>query len=205
LRQRREERRLTIDDVAVALRVPPKQLRALEAGEMGVFSANIYARGAYLKYADYLGVPDRRMQVSFLRALSAASAPVPLRLHMPVSWFSSLLTPRFILSAVGALIAALVGGYIALQVGSFFRLPDLAVLEPASDLVASTEVIIQGQAELGADVYVNEEQVILGERGQFETVMFIRPGINVLRVEARNAAGRSRVVERNLLLPRRDI
>ena len=70
LREARLARRLTVDDVAVRIRIPPKQLRALEEGNLTVFSAEIYAKGAYTKYASYLGVDSKDAWHYFLRTLA---------------------------------------------------------------------------------------------------------------------------------------
>ncbi len=48
----------------------------------------------------------------------------------------------------------------------------------------------------------NGDAIVLGADGLFEVPMFLHPGINVVQIEAKNAAGRTRTITRNLLMPR---
>lgn len=202
LQAAREQRGLTLADVSTALHIPVKHLRCLEEGDLSGFAAEVYARGAFERYADYLGVRAEQTQRAFLRVLSGAREYVPLRVHRPRPWLTALLTPRWILAGVIACIALLVGSYIMWQVQSFLRLPALELLEPHSPVIVGSTATIRGQAEAGAQLKINGEAVLLDEDGMFTTSFKLHPGINIMQVEATNAAGRTRLLERHLLMPR---
>lgn len=202
LMQARRRRRLSLDDVAVVLRIPPQQLKALEEGDLSVFSAQVYARGAYAKYARFLGLESLREQMTFLRLLSGVGISVPLHLHTPRSWLARVVTGNWILMMAVSGVALVVGGYIAVQVQSFFRLPALEIFEPVAGIVYSDEVNVSGSAEDEVDVLINEEAVLLADDATFSMPVGLHKGVNVLRIEARNAAGRVRVEERHILVPR---
>lgn len=195
----RVRRGLTLKEIADELNVPITQLMALEEEDFSVFSAEVYARGAYMKYAGYLGVMHDHSDRAILRALSAARQKVPLRLHTPQVWFERLLSPRLIFIAGVCTIALVVAGYIMWQVQSFWQLPVLEVVSPTSDIINDDQVEIRGQSEPQAHVRVNEEAVLLGEDASFGVILDLHPGINVVRIEAENAAGRKRVITRYLL------
>lgn len=202
LQAAREQRGQTLPDISAILHIPVKQLRCLEEGDLSGFAAEVYARGAFERYADYLGVRAEHTQRAFLRVLSGAREYVPLRVHRPRPWLTTVLTPRWILAGVIAGIAAVVGSYIMWQVQSFLRLPALELLEPSSPVVMGSTTTIRGQAEPGAHITVNGDVVLLDAQSQFTTPLKLHPGINILRVEATNAAGRTRVIEQHLLMPR---
>lgn len=201
--QARRLRKLSLDEISDELKIPAHHLRALEEGDLSVFSAEVYARGAFVQYANFLGIHAEATQHAFLRVLSGAREFVPLRVHRPRSWLASKISPRWILAGVLVSVALLVGSYIAWQVQSFLRLPALALSEPVSDVIPGATVLVRGTAENEARVSINDEAALLDTNGQFYATLTLHPGINVLRVEAVNAAGRKRIIERHLLMPRR--
>ena len=199
----RRVRKLSLNEISRELKIPAHHLQALEEGDLSVFPAEVYARGAFVQYADFLGVRAEATQHAFLRVLSGAREYVPLRVHRPRSWLASKITPRWILAGVLLGIGLIVGSYIVWQVQSFLQLPEITLIEPDTQVMAGSSATVRGVAEANARVTVNDEAVLLDSDGSFYTTLTLHPGINVLRVEAVNAAGRTRVIEQPLLMPRR--
>lgn len=202
LKETRLKRKLTIDTAAAALRIPPNHLIALEEGNLSIFSAEVYAKGAYKKYASYLEINCRDSWHAFLRSLANTRRRVPLKLPLPSTWLQRVLTPSGVLVLSIALGVLLVAGYISLQVSSFVRLPDLIVSQPAEAILSGSEVLVQGSTEATAEVRINDENILLNQENKFEYMLPLKSGINVLRIEAKGASGRTRVVTKHLLVPR---
>ncbi len=72
LTQARLQRKVALPVASEALNIPVHHLRALEEGDLSVFSAEVYARGAFIKYAEFLGVHAEATHHAFLRVLSGA-------------------------------------------------------------------------------------------------------------------------------------
>ncbi len=193
---------LLLEDAATQLHIPAKHLRALEEGNLSVFPAEIYARGAFRKYATFLGVAAESYNRAFQRTLSGARELVPLRVHTPRPWLEAVATPRLFLALGLGALAFVVGGYVAWQVASFVRLPALAVNSPESVVLSDDVVRVAGTAAEDAEITVNGEQVLLTQAGTFETNLYVHEGVNVVRVQATNAAGRSKVIQKDVLVPR---
>jgi len=202
LRRAREQRGLTIAQVSEALTIPAKHLQALEEGELHVFPAEIYARGAFMKYADWLGVRAEETQHAFLSTLTGAREYVPLRVHRPKSWLAANFKPRWFIAGAAASIALLVGGYVAWQVISFVWLPSVAFSQPTLNVVHEIDLPVSGTADTAATVKVNGTQVLLDDKGVWNIELGLHPGINVIQVAATNAAGRTRTIHKTVLLPR---
>lgn len=202
LRVARKKRGLTLDAVAAELRIPPTQLDALEQGNLDVFAAEVYARGAYVRYARYLGVERQKAYYAFLRSLTGVKGRMPLRLPQRSRWLSRVWTPAgvLVLGALGGVLVVM--GYLGLQVRAFIRLPDLELLEPMTAIIDGPDTMVRGRAEAESYVTVNDQTALLTDDGIFEVELSLRPGINVLQLEARGASGRTRVLKRDLLVPR---
>lgn len=198
----RRAKKLTLAHVASETKLPLAHLAALESGDFSVFAAEVYGRGAYLAYARFLDLPERVAQRHVAQALREARERVPLKVFTPFRWIERFVSGRTVLLAALGVFGLLVSGYIVWQVQSFVRLPELRVGEPAGVIRTSPAVTVTGASEAHARVVVNGEAVLLGPDGKFAMELWLRPGINVVRVEATNAAGRVRVVEKHLLLVR---
>jgi cytoskeletal protein RodZ len=199
----RERRGWRLEAVAEALNIPAKQLNGLERGDFSVFPAEVYARGAFIKYAACLGVQtERQTEHAFMRVLSGAREFVPLQVHTPKPWLIGLITPRRVL-AIGLLaVALLLGTYVAWQVNSFFRLPDLTLSEPVSGVVETTMTIVSGTVATDAEVAINGEEIPISADGSFSLELPLHHGVNLIEVSATNAAGRTRTISRDVLVPR---
>lgn len=201
LKEARQRRRLTLEAIATTLRIPPKHLRSLEKGDLTVFAAEVYARGAYMKYARYLGIDKKETYRAFLRLLCEARELVPLEVPRRASWLVRMRTPAVgLMAGIGLAVVAVVG-YIGWQVQSYLRLPGLELIEPSVVSISEqSSVRVKGRAEEGSSVKVNGEAVLLKEGGMFEVGIPLREGINVLQVEATGVSGRTNVVKKDILV-----
>ncbi|HEX7044752.1 MAG TPA: RodZ domain-containing protein [Burkholderiales bacterium] len=77
LRRAREERRLSIEDVAQELRLAPRTVEALEADAYDRLPGPTYVRGYLRNYAQFLELPPQRV-IDVYNARPEAAAPVQL-------------------------------------------------------------------------------------------------------------------------------
>lgn len=202
LAEARRQNGLSISAASRVLRIPERQLEALEEGDLSIFPAEVYARGAFTKYAKFLGVKADGTEHAFQRVLTGAREYVPLRVHRPKSWLAERLTPRWVLAGVVGSVALVVGSYVAWQVALFVWLPRLEIVTPVSNIVYDSTIKVAGRADPSATVHVNGKQAVLAEDGIFSVEFGSHLGINVVQVQATNAAGRTRMVQKDILVPR---
>lgn len=195
LREARTKYRVSLEYVSSELHIPINQLRALEEEDFSVFSAELYARGAYTTYAQYLGVYSPKDLRAILRSLSQVRTRVPLKMLTPDRLWSRLWHPRFIIIGAVLCVALLIGGYIAFQLQSFWKLPALQITGPVSYVSSQDTITITGKTESDARLTVNGEQVLLKPDATFSVDVTLHVGINPVRVEVANAASRIRAKE----------
>ena len=200
LKEVRLRRRMSIDEVATSLRIPPKYLIALEEGDLSVFSAEVYVKGAYMKYASYLNVDNKASWHALLRTLAGAREATPLKLLVPSTWIQRVLTPTRVFVLLASFMVLLVASYIGLQVSTFVSVPELELLEPDITVLNEREVMVRGVVEANAEVSVNKEKVLLDEGNRFVYKLPLREGINVLQVEAVGVSDRKNIITKHLLV-----
>ena len=194
----------TIEEVADILHIPLNQLQALEEDTSArVFSAPVYAHGALRTYATWLGLDPKVLERALAAQLRAADVNrSQLRVHTLPRWYQHLLNPRVMIALVVAAIALVIGSYVFWQVRSFWRLPELTITSPTITVIDADEARIAGTTERGAQLRINGKQVVLRDGIYFDETVLLDPGITIIRIEVKNVAGRSRVVDTHLLRPR---
>lgn len=78
LRQRREERLLTLEQAAAATRIRPHYLRSLEAGDLAAIPSMAQARGFLRAYADFLGIDSDTLLAELDGKPASSPPPVPV-------------------------------------------------------------------------------------------------------------------------------
>src|SRR5436190_15517794 len=84
LRRAREERALSLGEVAVATKVPRTSLELIEAGSLEGLPADVFVRGFIRSYARAVGVSEVQPLAQYDRALRAKSEAERVESAQPV-------------------------------------------------------------------------------------------------------------------------
>jgi cytoskeletal protein RodZ len=84
LRRAREERALSIGEIALATKVPRSSLELIEAGELEGLPADVFVRGFIRSYARAVGVSELHPLTQYDRALREKSEAARLESALPV-------------------------------------------------------------------------------------------------------------------------
>jgi cytoskeleton protein RodZ len=139
LRGHREQRRLSVADVAHRTKLPVSRLEALERGDVARLPAGIYGRALVTAYASTIGLDPKEMAGEFEKLFPRPELPLPSLEH-----FKPSAARRELPGWVGSLVAILVLGtaYAALtqppSIDSQARADVAHVLPPAQAEVAAT-------------------------------------------------------------------
>lgn len=205
LRAARERQRLELTTIARSLRIPAKNLEALEGGTLTSLPAAVYTRGFLRQYAEFLGLDP----IPLLRAHDADRARMPRVVTPPPwteresqrAWFFSFLSPRPAALLAGSVGLAAVALYVLLHVRTYVRAPVLDVLEPPQNTeIPSFVLVARGRTDPTAELSINGEQTLVREDGTFEESIGLSNGVNVLRFQAKSIGGREKVVTREVLV-----
>ena len=109
LRQRRTERQLSVEDVAQALRLAPKQLRAIEQDDYDHLPGPTYVRGYLRSYAQFLGLSADTV-LEFYNRQPAAAKAIDLAKHAPTPQMNS---DHHVIKITTLIVAGLVLGLAA--------------------------------------------------------------------------------------------
>ena len=195
MRAMREGFGLSIDALARMTSVSPRQIRALEQGEYGVFGAKVYAKGV-LKKALLVMAPENDDEL--MRALdrewrifspgepqygeSAGTA------HKSNAFY---LTPARVGIALAAVALAIFIFFAGGRLIRFSTSPLLSVDEPTDKSVLQEPMILaRGRTEKESKLTVNGRELTIDGEGHFEERIELQPGVNRLTFLSENRFGK---------------
>jgi cytoskeletal protein RodZ len=195
LRTAREARGVDLARVERDTKIRSRYLQALEDGDYAELPGAVYTKGFLRNYGAYLGL-DAEYLIDLYRLESTQpmtekpTVPMPPR---PISTRRSrplVVTPGVIMAALLTVGVAIFIIYIALELVTFARSPDLEITAPAGNVNGwdQLEYTIVGVTEPNSRVTVTglreNPTVTADASGNFSIVVGLVPGSNVITLEA---------------------
>jgi hypothetical protein len=98
-----------------------------------------------------------------------------------------VVTPKIIIASITVLLTVGCFWYLYRQVNSFISSPRLFVSAPADGAAINGKTVqVKGIAEKDSLVFINDQPVLVNEKGEFEEEIGLQQGVNVITLRARN-------------------
>jgi len=208
LREAREAKGLTFDQIERATKIRVKFLQAIESDEYRDLPSLAYAKGFVKNYAEYLGVSTPTILAFFRRqtmeAGKTAILPKGVARTLNRTWFQ--LTPGkfFLVLFVGFI--ALFLTYLGVQYGKLRNAPVLAIGEPKDQAVfTSRKIELFGMTDPDATITVNGISVLVRGDGKFFDQVTLDQGANTVTVIATSRYGKTTTAKRTVSYQQEDI
>lgn len=199
LRIRREELGYSLHKIEVATKIRGRYLRAIEASDFANLPNDIYSKGFVRQYAGYLGLDGKvfakRYQEERGEPQKAQKQVKPRAIALRLGATSSWAITLAVLSVLVVVI-----GYLLWQFSSLTSAPKLDLASPTQDMVIDgASIEVKGSTASGSDVFLNDVALPSDVNGAFKTTLALQPGINEVRVVAKNKLGKETRITRNIL------
>lgn len=182
LQRARTKSGATLKTASAQTKINEKYLKALEAGDLSIFSSEVHARGLLKSYSKYLGL-KQDVVLAMLRRESETTPKTNERQQRSdkpqESKFklSNLATQRNLIIAAFAGFFLIFGLYIAAQVNSLIQDPYLSLTSPVEIsgsfegeiFVAGNSFKIEGETDPRAAISYNAQLLPLEDGNQFST------------------------------------
>lgn len=190
LKQEREKKNLSLQDVINATKIKRNFLVAIESADFKVLPSESYALGFIKNYAQFLGIPEDKAAALFRREYKTAKIEI-----MPKFRKSGISGRKiFLRSPKGYLIlmvAFVVLSYIAYQFSFLFIGPKLNIISPkAGAQINSSIVNVTGKTDPYATVKVNNQEVYVDLTGSFKKTLYVYTGETKIKISAKNRYGK---------------
>lgn len=197
LKNLREEKGVSIAQLSSLTGIEEKFLEALEKKEWDLLPPDIYIQGYLKKISQIFGVDFKNLWELYRlekRKLYFSGKEDSFPEIEKKRKFFGINFEKLIWSFL--IILGLV--YIGINLKPLFLPPKLEIISPAFDLVSSEDKIkVEGRTN-AKFLFINGKEVPIKE-GKFFYYFPLVPGLNILKVEAKNYFGRSTIVERKII------
>jgi transcriptional regulator with XRE-family HTH domain len=191
LKNIRSTGRITLSEVSRETKIPVKYLEMIEEGKYENLPPDVYVKGFLKGYAEFLGADPKKMINLYQRErdiksnLSGDDKKIaPVKIFAPARF---VITPRIVVASAVALVVF--GGffYIYRQIGRFAAVPRLVVAGPSDgENVEGNSIEITGFTDKDAKLTINEQPIIVNDRGEFKENVLLQKGINAIKISSTN-------------------
>jgi cytoskeletal protein RodZ len=210
LHKRRHELGKDLKNVETATHIRIKYLERIEAGDYEHLPDDVYTLGYIKSYADYLGFETtpivnmyKKERASFATAhgqsvLLQKASKLGLK---PVGKKSFAFTSKSLLVLFGLGVFLLIVVYFGWQIAILASPPTLR-LNSLQEKTTTGYIIVSGEADGGADVFINDSPILTNPDGSFSERVSLIDGTNQIKISARSKLGKvttqSRTVDASL-------
>lgn len=204
LKDRRESKKLSFDDIHKFIKIHPRFLEALENGNYSVFSSKVHAKGFLKIYAEFLDLNVDQVLAFWRREYEIEfDKKVPKNVLLSDSKFKSnsfIITPGLIFSVfIGILIFGFFS-YLYFQYRNFVRAPELEIYYPPNSIVVNDPLIdITGKTDLDSLIYINNQRIFSNSDGTFATSLKLSEGLNTININSISRLGKETAVVRTII------
>ena len=196
LKDQRDQKKLTLEDIHKFIKIHPSFLTALEEGNYDVFSGKIHAKGFLKIYAEFLDLNvdqilalwRREYEIEFDKRenkFDKTSISKSIK-ENPIKITSGVVTSIIILLLVG-----LFFGYLYFQYKSYAGVPNLEIFHPENSVVVTSDILdITGKTDLDSVIYINNQRVFINTDGTFASSLKLNEGLNTVNISSINRIGK---------------
>lgn len=190
LKDAREQKKLSLEDVERATRIKKAFLRAIEDGQLHSLPSQSYALGFVKNYAKFLGLSESKISAFFRREYEDEGLEVVPEFRRKQHKFqkSFFARPQGLLTLLAF---ASIGFYITFQYGSLLFGPKLSIDNPKNGQVIHENIIqVKGRTDQYATVTVDEDEAYVDVTGAFKKSIYAYSGDKKITVISKNRFGK---------------
>lgn len=192
----RNQLKYDVKTVSEMTQIKTSYLISLESGDYEKLPADVYVSGFLKSLARLYRIKEKILTDQYEKERGFDSGPAVTTDNGIGRWS---LTPRRLVVTASIIAGIAAVAYVGIQINSVLAPPFLEVSEPAADLtVADSSIVISGRGEVGAEVFLNGQQVLTDSNGQFTENLSLSNGLNVIEVLEQNKFGKTSRITRQI-------
>ena len=189
---------LSLGEVASKVSVKCSYLAAVEAGQYQDLPGDVYTLEYIKKYARFLHMDSKKAVESYIseRSVFFCEKKKP-NIYLENRSFKKIfqtffkINPKLVFRGVVLVVAIVMFFYSASFVHGIFSAPVLEIMSPSEyQDINDSSVVFQGRAHRAKQVFINNEEIAIGEFGDFRESFSLPKGSNLVFVKAINKYGR---------------
>ncbi len=203
LREERERKFYTLDEIEKATKIRRELLEALESDNFTKLPPATFVQGFIKNYGKFLGLDTNKLLAIFRREFSDRRNPPRIMESfsnpIPVTRFR--LTPTQVISTVVIVLVLIFFGYLWFEYRSLVGAPVLEVTQPADQQTFDNPSIeVAGKTNSEAKVTINNQEVGVDSEGKFSAQIKLSDQADKITITSTSKFGQKSTVERTVFL-----
>lgn len=199
-KQGRESHNISIAELEDLVKIKKEFLRNIEDGLWEQLPEYAVVLGFVKNITKALGLDEAKALALFRRdypqSKKVIDKPSPSTLKIKKDF---KIGPAFLFGLGVAVLLIVILGYLGFQYRSFILPPKLDIFEPTQNqIVEKPELSVKGITDPGVSIIVNNQPVLVNEKGEFETLLEIYEGTQTVEVSATSRSGKQTKVSRTI-------
>ena len=203
LKRARRRKRLSLEEVENLTKIRVRYIESLEKGLYSNLPSDVYVRGFLHTLSSLYKIDARNIIQQYQKEKEVIGIPKPKKLTPALREIKNpfLITPKLLLLILGIIIVLGIGGYLSWQVSGFAAAPKLEIIQPPEEnlTLESDTLTIEGRADPGAEVKINDQLIALDLDGNFKKQIKLKEGLNSIKIVAKNRIGKQSQKQINAL------
>ncbi len=203
LKEERERKFYTLDEIEKATKIRKELLEALEAGQYAKLPPSTFVQGFIKNYAKFLGLSQDKLLAIYRREFSELKHPPRIldSFREPIENKRFKLTPARALGSVILGLVIIFFVYLWIEYRFLTGGPFLEVSQPVNQLNTTSPVIqVTGRTDSETKVSINNQEVGVDTSGKFSQEIKLTDNINNIEITATSKSGQVTKVERTVFL-----
>lgn len=203
LKQRREEKHYTLEDIEKHTKIRKELLEALERDDHSKLPPAIFIQGFIKNYGRFLGLDPVKLLAIFRRDFEAKKHPPVIMesFSKPIEQKKFRITPPRIIALAATLIILGFFVYLWVEYRQYVGAPELNVTSPKNQqTVEIPSALIEGKTDPDAKVMVNNQEIGVDKDGNFKEEIKLPASSNKLVITSTSRFGQASKVERTVFV-----
>lgn len=205
LKEERERKFYTLDEIEKATKIRKELLEALEAGQYQKLPPQTFVKGFIKNYGKFLGLNTEKLLAVFRREFSEGLNPPRIleSFKSPVDKKRFRLTPTKVLVSSVLILIIIFFGYLWFEYRFLVGAPVLEVNAPPDQFNSiSEDILVSGRTDPEAKVSINDQEIQVDQNGGFSETIKLSDNLNTVIITATSNLGKQTRIERTVFLKR---
>lgn len=203
LKEEREKKFYTLDEIEKITKIRKELLQALEAGQYQKLPPSTFVQGFIKNYGKFLNLDTEKLLAVFRREFSENKNPPRIldSLQNPINNRRFHLTPTRVLISVIFSLVIIFFIYLWFQYRFLVGAPFLEVTQPVDQLTSDiSEIIVSGRTDPESKLSINNQEIQVDQNGKFSQQIKLSEDVNNIIITATAISGKSTKIQRSVFL-----
>lgn len=203
LKEEREKKFYTLDEIEKSTKIRKQLLEALEKGQYFKLPPPTFVQGFIKNYGRFLGLETNKLLAIYRREFSEGKNPPRIleSFSHPLDKKKFRLTPAKVVGLAVLVMIAIFFIYLWFEYRFLIDAPFLEIQQPEAQLhVTTSAILVSGRTDPEAKVSINNQEIQTSIDGRFQQEINLTDGSNTIIITALGKSGKISKVERTVFL-----